>query len=97
LGIFVVLVAGFTVRVLAPPLLERIKTDGNISALIESFLPTILLALSGIYGALRFARPIIADMHATAGPWALGLLAGGAICAGMFGAAVFTMEKGTAA
>ncbi len=97
LGIFLTLVAGFTVRVIATPFFARIKAVGKMSDIVAGFLPVILLTAGGVYGALRFARPIFAEVSAAAWPWAAGLVAGGAICAGMYCAVLLVLEKGTAA
>ncbi|MBN2296674.1 MAG: hypothetical protein JXM70_29870 [Pirellulales bacterium] len=97
LGIFLILVAGFTVRLITPPFVAHIQSNGNIFDTICGFTPAILLSISAVYGAFRFTPLLLTDPSASACPWALGFMTGGAICAGMYCVVLFWVQEGGSA
>ena len=79
--IFYAFAAGFAVRVVVPPFVCLSATSWRISSAAAFFLPAGLLAMSGIYGALLFARPMLPERVADAQPWLLSLAVAAIVCA----------------
>ena len=79
--IFFVLAAGFAVRAVAAPFFCLSATSWSISSAATFFLPAGLLAMSGIYGALLFARPMLPESASAGRPWLLSLAVAAIVCA----------------
>ncbi len=87
LPIFIVLTAGFTIRIASPPLFAFFTTTSRRpakkSAAAIDWLPAILLAASGVYGVLRFARPLLPQADFSVAPWLWSLAAAAAFSAAL--------------
>ena len=79
--IFFLLAAGFVVRATAPLFFCLSAMSRSFSDTAAFCLPAGLMAMSGVYGVLLFALPMMPEQMADTRPWVLSIAAAAIVCA----------------